>query len=93
MLSVQELTPEMVGLLDQAGLARMLPYAHLDPRPDSPGAGLWARWPLTPAAASAGHDRRRPPGPHEPAPGWQATLTAIHPVAPQCAAHFRGSAI
>ena len=40
-LSVQELTPEMVGLLDEAGLARMLPYAHLDPRPDSPGAGLW----------------------------------------------------
>ena len=53
MLSVQELTPEMVGLLDEAGLARMLPYAHLDPRPDSPGAGLW----VAALSLSGGGDR------------------------------------
>lgn len=83
-LSVQELTPEMVGLLDQAGLARMLPYAHLDPRPDSPGVGLWARWPLTPLPPVPGMTAAAPRARTEPAAGWQVTLTAVHPVAPQC---------
>jgi len=47
-LMVQELTPHMVARLAAAGLAQLLPFSHLDPRPGSPGTGLWARWPLTP---------------------------------------------
>jgi endonuclease/exonuclease/phosphatase (EEP) superfamily protein YafD len=87
-LSVQELTPEMAGLLDQAGLARMLPYAHLDPRPDSPGAGLWARWPLTPLPPVLGMTAAAPRARAEPAPGWQVTLTTVHPIAPSCSRAF-----
>ena len=32
-LAVQELTPQMVSRLAAAGLAQLLPFSHLDPRP------------------------------------------------------------
>ena len=54
-LAVQELTPHMVGRLAAAGLAQLLPFSHLDPRPGSPGTGLWARWPLTPLPPCRGY--------------------------------------
>ena len=67
-LAVQELTWDMVRRLDDAGLAGLLPHSHLDPRPDSPGVGLWARWPLTAlppvpglVAAAPGPGRNRSP--------------------------------
>jgi endonuclease/exonuclease/phosphatase (EEP) superfamily protein YafD len=78
-LAVQELTPDMVSRLEAAGLAELLPFSHLDPRPGSPGTGLWARWPLTPVpglTAAIPRARIDPPG------GRPVTLTAVHPVAP-----------
>src|SRR5580693_3943426 len=53
-LAIQELTWDLVHRLDEAGLGGVLPHTHLDPRPDSPGTGLWARWPLTPLESVPG---------------------------------------
>ena len=81
-LAVQELTPQMVSRLAAAGLAQLLPFSHLDPRPGALGTGLWARWPLTPLppvpglAAAAPRARIDPPG------GRPVTLTAVHLLAP-----------
>ena len=67
-LAVQELTARMVSRLAAAGLEQLLPFSHLDPRPASPGTGLWARWPLTPLppvpglTAAAPRARIDPPG-------------------------------
>ena len=47
-LAVQELTPPMLSRLEEVGLGKILPSAHLDPQPGSGGTGLWARWPLDP---------------------------------------------
>ena len=81
-LAVQELTPHMVSRLAAAGLGQLLPFSHLDLRPGSEGAGLWARWPLTPLppvpglTAAAPRARINPPG------GRPVTLTAVHPHSP-----------
>jgi endonuclease/exonuclease/phosphatase (EEP) superfamily protein YafD len=51
-LSVQELTPEMVGALDAAGLRAELPHRVMRPRSGAAGTGVYARVPL---------ERRAPP--------------------------------
>lgn len=81
-LAVQELTPELVDRLDQAGLGQVLPHAHLDPRPDFPGAGLWARWPLTPLPPVPGMVAAAPRARAEPAGGRPVLLTVVHPLTP-----------
>jgi len=70
-LAVQELTPQMVSGLAAAGLAQLLPFSHLDPRPGSPGTGLWARWPLTPLPPVPGLTAGCTAGAHRSA-GWAA---------------------
>ena len=81
-LAVQELTPQMVRRLAAAGLAQLLPFSHLDPRPGSPGTGLWARWPLTPLPPVAGLFAAAPRARIDPPGGRRVTLTAVHPLAP-----------
>ena len=81
-LAVQELTPHMVGRLAAAGLAQLLPFSHLDPRPGSPGTGLWARWPLTPLPPVPGLTAAAPRARIDPVGGQPVTLTAVHPLAP-----------
>ena len=81
-LAVQELTPRMVSRLAAAGLAQLLPFSHLDPRPGSPGAGLWARWPLTPLPPVPGLTEAAPRARIDPPGGRPVTLTAVHPLAP-----------
>jgi endonuclease/exonuclease/phosphatase (EEP) superfamily protein YafD len=81
-LAVQELTPHMVSRLEAAGLAQLLPFSHLDPRPGSPGTGLWARWPLTPLPPVAGLRAAAPRARIDPLGGRPVTLTAVHPLAP-----------
>lgn len=81
-LAVQELTPHMVGRLAAAGLAQLLPFSHLDPRPGSPGTGLWARWPLTPLPPVPGLTAAAPRARIDPPGGHPVTLTAVHPHAP-----------
>ena len=81
-LAVQELTWDLVHRLGEAGLGGLLPHTHLDPQPDSPGTGLWARWPLTPAAAGARPGGRRARARAEPVPGRPVVLTSVHPLTP-----------
>jgi endonuclease/exonuclease/phosphatase family metal-dependent hydrolase len=81
-LAVQELTPRMVSRLAAAGLAELLPFSHLDPRPASGGTGLWARWPLTPLPPVPGLTAAAPRARIDPLGGRPVTLTAVHPLAP-----------
>jgi endonuclease/exonuclease/phosphatase (EEP) superfamily protein YafD len=81
-LAVQELTPDMVSRLEAAGLAELLPFSHLDPRPGSPGTGLWARWPLTPLPPVPDMTAAAPRARIDPVGGRPVTLTAVHPLAP-----------
>jgi endonuclease/exonuclease/phosphatase (EEP) superfamily protein YafD len=81
-LAVQELTPRMVSRLEAAGLERLLPFSHLDPRPGSPGTGLWARWPLTPLPPVPGLTAAAPRARIDPLGGRAVTLTAVHLMAP-----------
>jgi endonuclease/exonuclease/phosphatase family metal-dependent hydrolase len=81
-LAVQELTPPMVTRLAAAGLTRVLPFSHLDLRPGGAGAGLWARWPLTPLPPVPGLAWAAPRARIDPLGGLPVTLTAIHSVSP-----------
>jgi endonuclease/exonuclease/phosphatase (EEP) superfamily protein YafD len=46
-LAVQELTPEAVQRLANAGLDKSFPYHALDARPGASGVGMWSRYPIT----------------------------------------------
>jgi len=81
-LAVQELTPRMVSRLAAAGLKELLPFSHLDPRPGSPGTGIWSRWPLTPLPPVPGLTAAAPRARIDPLGGRPVTLTAVHPLAP-----------
>ena len=81
-LAVQELTPRLVTRLAGAGLAQVLPFSHLDPRPGSPGTGLWARWPLIPLPPVPGLSTAAPRARIDQLGGFPVTLTAVHPAAP-----------
>jgi endonuclease/exonuclease/phosphatase (EEP) superfamily protein YafD len=81
-LAVQELTWDLVRRLGDAGLGDLLPHTHLDPRPDSPGTGLWARWPLTPLESVPGLVAAAPRARAEPVPGRPVVLTSVHPLTP-----------
>jgi endonuclease/exonuclease/phosphatase (EEP) superfamily protein YafD len=81
-LAVQELTPHMVSRLAAAGLGQLLPFSHLDPRPRSPGTGLWTRWPLTPLPPVLGLTAAAPRARIDPLGGRPVTLTVVHPLAP-----------
>ena len=81
-LAVQELTPQIVRRLAAAGLAQLLPFSHLDPRPGWAGTGLWSRWPLTPLTPVPGLTAAAPRARIDPPAGRPVTLTAVHPLAP-----------
>ena len=81
-LVIQELTPSMVSRLAAAGLAEVLPSAHLDPRPGSAGSGLWARCPLHPLPPLPGLTAATPRVRVDLAGGRAATLVVVHVKAP-----------
>ncbi|MFD2353701.1 endonuclease/exonuclease/phosphatase family protein [Nonomuraea ferruginea] len=60
-LALQELTPDAMERLEEAGLPETFPYAVTRPRQGAGGSALYARHPLTPRRG----DRARPlrPGP------------------------------
>jgi endonuclease/exonuclease/phosphatase (EEP) superfamily protein YafD len=87
-LAVQELTPPMLSRLEEAGLAEVLPSAHLDPRPGSAGTGLWARRPLHPLPTLPGLVAAAPRARVDLAGGRPVTLTVVHTKAPT-----KGSAV
>jgi endonuclease/exonuclease/phosphatase (EEP) superfamily protein YafD len=79
-LAIEELTPELVESLTEAGLPELLPFSCLYPRPSHTGIGLWSSRPLSPLPAV--------PGVWNPMPraeldvGWPVTITVVHPQAP-----------
>jgi endonuclease/exonuclease/phosphatase (EEP) superfamily protein YafD len=81
-LAVQEMTAEWLLAVQQAGVTGLLPFGHADARPGSAGAGLWARWPLTPLASVPGTKNATPRARVEPAAGQPVTVTVVHPAAP-----------
>jgi endonuclease/exonuclease/phosphatase (EEP) superfamily protein YafD len=81
-LVVQELIPDLVQWLKDAGLHTLLPFCHLDPRPGGHGTGLWARWPLTPLPSVPGLVAAAPRARIEPVDGWPVMLTGVHTLAP-----------
>jgi endonuclease/exonuclease/phosphatase family metal-dependent hydrolase len=81
-LAIQELTPDLASRLTTVGMAGVLPFSELDPRPGSPGVGLWARWPLTPLSPVPGMVAAAPRARIEPRPGLPVTLVSAHPKAP-----------
>ncbi|MEZ0075859.1 endonuclease/exonuclease/phosphatase family protein [Planotetraspora sp. GP83] len=50
-LTLQELTPQAVTKLEEAGLTRLLPYKVDRSRPGAAGSGIYARFPVTPEQA------------------------------------------
>ena len=81
-LVVQELTPDMVHRLADAGIDTLLPYGHLDPRPGPYGTGLWARWPMTALPPVPGLKAAAPRARIQPLDGWPVTVTGVHPRPP-----------
>lgn len=81
-LVVQELVPDMVHRLAEAGVGTLLPFCHLDPGRHPAGTGLWARWPLTPLPPVPGLAAAAPRARIEPVDGWPVTLTGVHTLAP-----------
>lgn len=81
-LSVQEFTPDAAERLEEAGLARLLPYKVIDPRRGPEGSGLYARYPLTPLP-DRGPTTFAMPNTTLDVPGAAPIrLTAAHPPAP-----------
>jgi endonuclease/exonuclease/phosphatase (EEP) superfamily protein YafD len=80
-LAVQELTPDLVHGLAQAGLGELLPSMHVEPDPGAAGTGLWSRWELTPLPPAAGLLFAAPSA-RVTVEGLPVTLRAVHPVAP-----------
>jgi endonuclease/exonuclease/phosphatase family metal-dependent hydrolase len=87
-LAVQELTPELVGGLTEAGLPGLLPHVHADPGPRAFGAGLWSRLPLTPLPPVPGLYAIAPSASVR-AGGHAVTVRSVHPVAPMIGHHRR----
>ena len=76
-LSVQELTPDLVRRLDAAGLGELMPHYVLAARPGATGSGLYSRLALDgePGARWATATTRPDGGP-------RVELVAVHPVPP-----------
>lgn len=86
-LTVQELTPDAVDRLREAGLEDLLPFSQLAPGWGATGTGLWSRYPLT--------DGPHPNGQFQnqqvvatvtvttgPAAGQTITVASLHPQSP-----------
>lgn len=89
-LAVQELTPDAVQALDDAGLATLLPHRRVDARPGGSGSGLFSRYPLRDTGV------RRMPAGHVQSYGTllvpgagPVLIESAHPAAPSDAAGAR----
>jgi endonuclease/exonuclease/phosphatase (EEP) superfamily protein YafD len=81
-LSVQELTPELVRRLDAAGLGELMPHYVLAARPRAAGTGLYARVALDPAPELGGTTFAMTTASARPSGGPAVELVAVHPSAP-----------
>jgi len=81
-LAVQELTPEMVSRLADSDISKRLSFCHLDPRSDSTGTGLWARWPMTALPPVPGLTAAAPRARIDLGKQRAVILSAVHLIAP-----------
>lgn len=89
-LSAQEVTPEAVEALEQAGLDELMPYSQVAAEPGVTGTALWSRTPLTNAESLPGFAGEQPRDQYV-SRAVQAdleiddiavTVIAVHPAAP-----------
>jgi endonuclease/exonuclease/phosphatase (EEP) superfamily protein YafD len=81
-LSVQELTPELVVRLDAAGLAGLMPARVLAAQPGGGGLGLYSRVPLDPSAVIRRATNPSPVGSPQLAGAPSVDVVAVHPMPP-----------
>jgi endonuclease/exonuclease/phosphatase (EEP) superfamily protein YafD len=82
-LSVVEMTPDLVVRLNAAGLGELMPHYVLAPRPGSDGTGLFARRPLASAPGVRGAIALMVAGRPRIGGAPPVEIVAIHPSAPQ----------
>jgi endonuclease/exonuclease/phosphatase (EEP) superfamily protein YafD len=82
-LSLQELTPQLVARLDGAGARQQFAGRAVDPRPGASGSGLLARRPLRPLPATSGNGPHAEPEAELDVPGAPPVrIKAVHPPPP-----------
>jgi endonuclease/exonuclease/phosphatase (EEP) superfamily protein YafD len=81
-LTVQELTPELVDRLHDSGLDADLPHSLVRAKPSARGIGIWSRWPLDEAGEVAGTGSITPRALVRPPSGAPFTVLTVHPFAP-----------
>jgi endonuclease/exonuclease/phosphatase (EEP) superfamily protein YafD len=82
LLSVQELTPSFDRALRRDGIGRRLPHSFLMAQPKGHGAGLYARYPLTPLSRQTHLLFRMPRAAIALPDGRRLRLVAVHPQPP-----------
>jgi endonuclease/exonuclease/phosphatase (EEP) superfamily protein YafD len=81
-LVLEELTPEELGRLDRAGLARVLPYRVAEPRGNASGTAIFARRPLRPLPSKDAADHAQPAARLAIPGAPPVLLVAVHPAPP-----------
>ncbi|NUT53531.1 MAG: endonuclease/exonuclease/phosphatase family protein, partial [Saccharothrix sp.] len=80
-LTLQELTPEMVRDLERAGLDDVLPHRHFLDEPGGSGSGIASRYPLTPRTLTPPSTLRQA-GALVELPGDDLEVLSVHPLPP-----------
>lgn len=80
-LTMQELTPEMVLDLDRAGLDEVLPHRHFLAEPGGSGSGIASRYPLSPRTLTPPSTLRQA-GALVDLPGDDLEVLSVHPMPP-----------
>jgi endonuclease/exonuclease/phosphatase (EEP) superfamily protein YafD len=81
-LALEELTPDAVRRLHDAGLDEVLPYSIARPDPSFSGTGLWSRLPLKNTREVSGLAAHAVAGQVTDPTGTVVTVVAVHPLAP-----------
>jgi endonuclease/exonuclease/phosphatase (EEP) superfamily protein YafD len=81
-LSLQELTPDLVRRLDAAGLGALMPHYVLHAAEGGDGTGLYSRMPLDEAPGPEGTSFKMVAARAHPRGGPAIELVAVHPGAP-----------
>jgi endonuclease/exonuclease/phosphatase (EEP) superfamily protein YafD len=81
-LSLQELTPEMVAALDAAGLAKELPFRVFQPGPEADGSGIASRHPLRELSLVPPTTLAQPSARVDLPGGRDFEIVSVHPLYP-----------
>ncbi|MER5265827.1 endonuclease/exonuclease/phosphatase family protein [Actinosynnema sp. NPDC002837] len=80
-LTLQELTPEMVRDFERAGLDEVLPYRHFLDEPGGSGSGIASRYPVFPRTLTPPSTLRQA-GALVDVPGEDIEVLSVHPLPP-----------